>query len=283
MILLRKPVIELASSLALAAVLAEATAMCVRATDATAEAAASEAQIAVERLKSETDPTILTRRVWLETEWNSYRDGSDNVEETLGGLWAWRLTDNADWAVRLKLPYEWHVAGHDPGDSNDNGFGDIKVATGGAQRFSETLSAGGGLELRLPTAEDDLGDDVWKLQEFGTLAWNATRWLLFTPTFEYNQVVAEKRDADPWHILELFAPATFILPHKWSVTARYEARIDFEHDNYVAQSGKLYLSKAFQKVPISLTASIKKPFNTGYKDYQVNFVVTYFFQSYKPQ
>jgi hypothetical protein len=283
MTLLRKPVIELASSLALATGLSEATAMRVRAADATAEAAASEMQVAVERLKSVTDPTILKRSVWFETEWNSYRDGSDNLEETLGVLWAWRLTDNADWAVRLKLPYEWHFADHHPGDSNDNGFGDIKVATGGAHRFSKTLSAGGGLELRMPTAEDNLGADVWKLQEFGTLAWDATRWTLFTPTFEYNQVVAEEGDAGPRHILELFAPATVILPHKWSVTARYEARIDFEADNYVTQSGKLYLSKAFQKVPINLTASIKKPFNTGYKDYQVNFVVTYFFQSKKPQ
>jgi hypothetical protein len=283
MTLLPKPVIELGCDLALAAVLSEAAAMRVRAVDATAAAAPSAKQAAVERLKSDTDPTILMRRVWLETEWNSYRDGSDNVEETLGGLWAWRLTDNADWAVRLKLPYEWHFAGHDPGDSDEHGFGDIKVATGGAHRFSETLSAGGGLELRMPTAEDDLGDDVWKLQEFGTLAWDATRWLSLTPTFEYNQSVAEEDDASPQHNVELFAPATVILPHNWSVTARYEAKIDFEDDNYVTQSGKLYLSKAFQRVPISFTASIKKPFNTGNKDYQVNFMVTYFFQSKKPQ
>jgi hypothetical protein len=86
MTLLRKPVIELACGLALAVVLSEATAVRVRAADAPAEAAASEEQVAVERLKSVTDPTIFKRCVWLETEWNSYRDGSDNVEETLGGL-----------------------------------------------------------------------------------------------------------------------------------------------------------------------------------------------------
>ncbi len=246
--------------------------------EATGERVVSGEQIASERLKSESDPTMLKRRVWLETEWNSYRDGSDNLEETLGGLWAWRLTDNADWAVRLKLPYEWHFAGDDPGDSDDNGFGDIKVATGGAYRFSETVRAGGGLELRMPTAEDGLGDDVWKLQEFGTLAWDATRWLTLTPTFEYNHSVAEQSGASRQHYLELYAPATFILPHKWSVTARYEAKIDFEDDNYVTQSGKLYVSKAFQKVPISLTASIKKPFNNRNKDFQVNFVMTYSFR-----
>jgi hypothetical protein len=73
-------------------------------------------------------------------------------------------------------------------------------------------------------------------------------------------------------------PATFILPQRWSITTRYEARIDFEADNYVTQSGKLYLSKSFEKVPIHITASIKKPFNTANKDYQVNFVITWFLQ-----
>ncbi len=250
----------------------------IRAADATAEATASEEQVAGERLKSETDPTILKRRVWLETEWNSYRDGSDNWEETLGGLWAWRLTDNADWAVRLKLPYEWHFAGHNPGDSDDNGFGDIKAAIGGAVRFNESLRAGGGVELRMPTAEDDLGDDVWKLQEFGTLAWDATRWLSFTPTFEYNESVAEENDASPQHYVELFAPATVLLPHNWSVTARYEAKVDFEADNYVTQSGKLYLAKHFRDPALGFTISVKKPFNTANKDYQVNFAMTYFFR-----
>ncbi len=236
--MLRPRIIELAGGLVLAAVLLAGSEVRVRAVEVTTGATAPEALTAIEKLKSETDPTILKRRVWLETEWNSYRDGSDNVEETLGGLWAWRVTDNADWAVRLKLPYEWQFAGDDPGDSDDHGFGDIKVATGGAHRFSERLRAGGGLELRMPTAEDDLGDDVWKLQEFGTLAWDATHWLTLTPTFEYKHSLAEQSGASRQHYLEVYAPATFILPHKWSVTARYEAKIDFEDDNYVTQSGK---------------------------------------------
>ena len=233
-------------------------------------------EVALQDLKALQDPTIFKRRVWLDTEWNSYRDGSDNLEETLGGVWAWGFSDNLDWAVRLKLPYEWHFAGNDPGDSDDNGIGDIRVAIGPAYRFTKNLRIGGGLELRMPTAEDDLGDDVWKLQEFGTLAWDATEWLSFTPTFEYNESICEEHDASPQHNLELFFPVTFVLPHRWSITTRYEAKIDFEDDNYVTQSGKLYLSKQFEKIPIGLTASIKRPFNTQNKDYQVNFVITYF-------
>jgi len=252
-----------------------------RAAEANAEAIASEERTAVEQLKSETDPTILKRRAWLDTEWNHYRDGSDNLEETLGGLWAWRLNDKADWAVRLKLPYEWHFAGDNAGDSDENGIGDIKPAVGAAYRFNESLRVGGGLELRMPTAEKDLGDDVWKLQEFGTLAWDATRWLSFTPSFEYNESLAEEDGASPQHYVELYAPATVILPRRWSVTARYEAKIDFEDDNYVTQSGKLYLSKQLEKIPAGFTLSFKKPFNTANKEFQVNFVMTYFFQSQK--
>lgn len=238
----------------------------------------SKEQAAIQDLKSETDPTILKRKVWLETEWNSYRDGSDKIEETLGALWARRVTDDLDWGVRLKLMYDWYIAGDSDNGSDDCGIGDTKLATGLAYRVDPKWRIGGGVELRMPTAEDHLGDDVWKLQEFGTLAWDATKWLSFTPTVEYNHSVCEEDDTSPQHNLELYFPATFILPHRWSITTRYEAKIDFEDDNYVTQSGKLYLSKSFENIPVNFTASIKRPFNTGNKDYQVNFVVTYFFQ-----
>ena len=59
-------------------------------------------QTTSQELKALEDPTILLRRIWLETEWNKYRDGHNGVEETLGGLWAWRVSDNQDWAVRRR-------------------------------------------------------------------------------------------------------------------------------------------------------------------------------------
>ncbi len=54
-------------------------------------------------LKELNDPTILGRRVSFEHEWNRFEDGSNVFEDTLSGQWAWRLSANADWAVRLKL------------------------------------------------------------------------------------------------------------------------------------------------------------------------------------
>lgn len=241
-----------------------------------AQTSKTDSQVAVEQLKSEQDPTILKRRVWLETEWNSYRDGSDKLEETLGALWAWRITDDLDWGVRAKFMYDWYLAGDNSAASDDHGIGDTKLAAGLAYRINPKWRVGGGLELRMPTAEGDLGDDVWKLQEFATLAWDATDWLSFTPTIEYNESICEVGDGSPQHNVELYFPATLILPRNWSITARYEAKVDFEDDNYVTQSGKVYVSKRLKKIPLSFAASYKKPFNTGNKDYQVNFVATWF-------
>jgi hypothetical protein len=51
-------------------------------------------------VKESTDQvTILTRRVWFETEWNKFEDGSSIVEQTLGTLWAWRLSADQDWGA----------------------------------------------------------------------------------------------------------------------------------------------------------------------------------------
>jgi hypothetical protein len=231
-----------------------------------------------EELKELTDPTIVKRRAWLETEWNNYSDGSHDLEETLGGLWSWRIAEHQDWAVRLKMPYKWHVAGDSPGDSNENGWGDLQLATGTAFRLGERWRLGGGLELRMPTAQDDLGDDVWRLQEFGAVAWDATRWLTFSPSLEYNQSLAEVDDAPPQKYLEMYFPAIFLLPRDWSVSPRYELKVDFENGNYVTHSAKLLVAKQLDAVPLNVALSLKRSFDSGEKDFQVNLILTYYFR-----
>jgi hypothetical protein len=235
-------------------------------------------QTTTEELKSLQDPTILIRRIWLETEWNKYRDGHNGVEETLGGYWAWPVSANQDWAVRLKVPYEWRVAGDTSGDSDEQGLGDIKVATGTAYRLSETWRIGGGLELRTPSAADDLGDNVWGLQEFGAVAWDVTRWLTLSPSAEYNESLAEVHGAPPKHYLEMYFPAILLLPHRWSVIPQYQAKVDFENGNYVTHSAKLLVAKQLDSLPLGFALSIKKPFDGGAKEFQVNFIISYYFR-----
>jgi hypothetical protein len=238
-------------------------------------------QTTTKELRALTDPTILQRRFWLETEWDSYRGGTHGVEETLGGVWAWRLSTNLDFGVRLKLPYEWRMTGGPGSALEDQGLGDLKLGGVTAIKLSHTWRTAVGLELRMPTAADNLGGRDWRLQEYGAVAWDATRWLTVSPNFEYNESLAEVDNARPQHYLEVFFPATFVLPHHWSVTPRYEAKVDFERNNTLVQSLRLQVAKQFNKPPLGLALAIKKPFyngplENGVKEFQVNFIITYY-------
>ncbi len=232
-------------------------------------------------LKALVDPTILAQRIWLESEWNRFKDDSNTLEETLGGLWAWRLSVDQEWGVRLKVPFIMHFAGGTVRDSDEQALGDIKLATGTAFRLSDMWRAGGGIELRVPSGTDEtLSDNTWRLQEFGGVAWDATPWLTLSPTFEHNHSVAEQSGAKPQHFLELFFPATFLLPNEWAVTLKYETKFDFENDNARTHSAKLQVSKHLDELPLAFALSIKKPLeNDSEKDFQINFVSTYYLPS----
>ena len=236
------------------------------------------------RLRVITDPTVIGRRLWLETEWDEYKDGTRGVEETLGAVWAWSVSTNHDWAVRLKLPYEWRQVSGPRDTSTQDGLGDFKLALGGARRLSHSWRAAASLELRMPTAADNLGGGDWRLQEFGAVAWTLTRSFSLSPSFEYNQSLAEVDRARPQHYLEMFFPATVVLPRRWSLTARYEAKLDFERDNNLTQSVRLQVAKQLSRPPLGFSLAVKKPFDNGalagggLKEFQVNFMVTYFFR-----
>ena len=149
------------------------------------EAATGSDYVRAADLKEQNDPTILNRRVWMETEWNKFTDGTSIVEETLGSLWSWRVSENEDWAVRLKLPVKFRVGSDDPNVPDIGGLGDIKVATGTAWRLSKTTRAGLGLDLEMPTGRHELSDNAWRIQEFGAFGWDITPWLTFSPSMEY--------------------------------------------------------------------------------------------------
>lgn len=241
-------------------------------------AGTSSDQIPAAELKQQDDLTVLTRRVWLETEWNKFIDGTHLVEQTLGGLWAWRVSENQDWAVRLKLPAKFRVGSDVPSVSDIGGLGDVKLATGTAFRLTDTWRLGGGLDLEMPTGRHELSDNAWRIQEFVALGWDITPWLTFSPALEYNQSISEEGNAPPIHFLENFFPFTFILPHKWALTLGYENKVDFENDNYVTNRAKLAIAKELESMPLSFSLSAKRDFDSGEKEFQVNFVVTYFFR-----
>jgi hypothetical protein len=130
----------------------------------------------------------------------------------------------------------------------------------------------------MPTAADNLGDDVWGLQEFGAVAWDATPWLTLSPSVEYNESVAEVHGAPPKNYVEMYFPATFLLPHQWAVVPQYEAKVNFEDGNYVTHSVKLLVAKQLDSPPLGFALSIKRSFDGGEKEFQVNFILTYHFR-----
>jgi hypothetical protein len=246
--------------------------------EAAKEAGTSSDQVPAADLKELNDPTVLIRRVWLETEWNKFTDGASTVEETTGTLWAWRVSENQDWAVRLKLPVKFRVGSDDPNVPDIGGLGDVKVATGTAFRLSKTFRVAAALDLEMPTGRHDLSDNVWRFQEIGALGWDITPWLTFSPSFEYNESVAEEGTAQPLNFLETFFPFTIILPHKWAVIAGYENKMDFENDNYVTNRAKIAIAKELESIPLSFYLQAKRDFDSGEKEFQINFVVTCYFR-----
>jgi hypothetical protein len=230
----------------------------------------------VEELKAEEDPSILRPRAWLDSEWNSFRDSSTDFDVTVGRLWSWRLAASQDWALRFKLPLRTHQAGVEPGDSDKQGIGDVKLAVGTAVRLEESWRAGGGVEMRFPTATDDaLGANVWRPMLFGVVAWDITPTLTFSPSVEYNKSIREENGVAPQHYAEFFFPLTFIAG-RWSVTPRYEFKVDFANGDTVTDSVKLSASTRLEDRPLGLSFSVKRPLDRVDKKLQVNFVVTWY-------
>ena len=240
--------------------------------------ATADAREIADELKAIEDPSIFKRRVWVDTEWSSFKDSSDDGVLTFGGQWAWRASANQDWAVRLKVPLEFHVAGNGPGDSNEQGLGDLKLAAGTAFRLSDSLRTAAGLEMRFPTATDNLGANVWRPMLFGVVAWDVQPGVTFSPSAEYNKSIKELRGTAPQEFLELFFPVTFVVQRYWAVSPRYELKVDFANDNRLTHSGKLSVTKRLEDRPLAFTLSIKKSFDGGAKKFQLNFVATHYFQ-----
>jgi len=240
--------------------------------------ATADGQEIADELKALEDPSIFKRRVWLDTEWSSFKNSSDDVVLTFGGLWSWRASANQDRAVRIKVPVEFHRAGTAPGDSNEQGLGDVKLAAGTGFRLSDSLRTAAGLEMRFPTANDNLGANAWRPQLFGVVAWDVQPGVTFSPSAEYNKSIKELRGTAPQEFLELFFPVTFVLQRYWAVSPRYELKADFANDNRLTHTGKLSVTKRLEDQPLAFTLSIKKSFDGGEKKFQINFVATHYFQ-----
>jgi hypothetical protein len=98
--------------------------------DATAEAKPIER----EELEQNDSPTILRRRVWWENEYSDRHQGAWQSKLTLGGVYAFSLSPDHEWGVRLKLALVFanggRVAGvvRSRGDSNSTSWSYVPTA-----------------------------------------------------------------------------------------------------------------------------------------------------------
>jgi hypothetical protein len=235
-----------------------------------------------QQLKALTEQrTILQSSVWLDTEWDQFKHGAEKATWTPAGLWAWRVSDQQDWAVRLKVPFVYDRSDESSGHADIGGVGDIEVATGTAFRLSDRWRTGGGIELHTDTASNPaLGDSMWRLHSSWAVAHDVTNWLTLIPTAEYTHSIAEEHNAPPQRYLELSLPATFILPHDWSIGTRYKAKVDFENGDHWTHTVDVGVAKRLSNIPVVLSATLEKPLDGGNKKFQANFTMTYYFERY---
>lgn len=245
-----------------------------------AEQASGDSATAADQLKAITEKrTILQSSVWLDTEWDQFTHGTEEATWTLAGLWAWRVNDREDLAVRLKVPLVYNRIDESSGHADIGGLGNIEVGTGTALRLSNTWRTGGGIELHADTASNPaLGDSVWRLHSAWSVAHDVTSWLTLVPTAEYNHSIAEEHDVKPQRYLELSLPATIILPRDWSIGARYKTKIDFENGDRWDHTADVGVAKRLSSIPVVFSVTLEKTFDGSDKKFQVNFTTTYYFE-----
>jgi len=239
------------------------------------------ATTAADQLKALRDQTIVQSSTWLDTEWDHYKHGAEEVTWTLAELWAWHVRDQQDWAIRLKVPIVYNRSDEASGHAEIGGLGEIEIATGTAFRLNETWRTGGGIELHADTESNPaLGDSVWRLHFLWSVAHDVTNWLTLTPTAEYSHSIAEENNVAPQRYLELSLPVTFILPQDWSISMRYKAKVDFENGDHWTHTVDIGIAKRLPRIPFVFSATMEKDFNGGKKVFQVNFTITYYFEKH---
>ncbi len=118
---------------------------------------------------------------------------------------------------------------------------------------------------------------MWRLKPFWGVARDVTDWLTLTFNADYNHSIAEEHNAPPQRYIELSLPASFILPHAWSIATNYKAKVDFESGESWTHTVDVGVAKRLSNVPVVLSAILEKPLNGGNKKFQVNFTMTYYF------
>jgi hypothetical protein len=249
--------------------------------DILARAATPPDPTVADELKQLNDRTLLSTHLSLDTEWNQYKDGVERATWALNALWGGRVNDWQDWAIRFNLPVDYQTSGDGLDHHDVGGLGDLEVGVGSAFRLNDTWRTAGGVELHADTASDPtFAEDVWRLKWGWGVAHDFNNWFSASVSGDYNRSIAENDNVQPHSYLEMSLPVTFILPQRWSVSAKYRTIVDFNNGDRWTHTLTAGLAKRLSKLPIVLSASVQKPVSSSAKRFQIDFTIVYYFERY---
>lgn len=234
-----------------------------------------------DELKQLNDRTLLRSHLSLNSEWNQFKGGVEKASWTLNALWGGRVSDWQDWAFRLNLPVDYQNSRSESDHSNVGGLGDVELGVGTAFRLNDTFRTAGGIELHADTASDPtFAEDVWRLKWGWGVAHDFSEWFSASVSADYNRSIAEEDNVKAQSYLEMALPVTFILPQRWSMSAKYRTLIDFNDGGRWGHTVTAGIAKRLSKLPLVLSASVQKPLSSSAKRFQVDVAIVYYFERY---
>lgn len=166
------------------------------------------------------DPTLISRRLLTQFEHEDREAGASSSEWSWNARGAFLLQENLAFGLQLDAPWRWV----DRAAESASGFGDLEARAGVVGRFSERTRWGLLMNMKLPTASDDLlGDDLVELRPIAALRWEATTWLELGAGVEYSFTPRDE-GADRVSALELKVPVVMKLAEALSGSASYNPR-----------------------------------------------------------
>lgn len=166
------------------------------------------------------DPTLLSRRLLTEFEYEDHEDGKANAKWKWSLRWAVPLAKHLAFGLQMEAPLRWaEEAGED-----DAGFGDLETRAGLIGQWTEKSRWALGMNAKFPTASSDiLGDGLIELRPIAAVRWEATDRLELGANAEYNFTPRDEGD-DRVSALELKVPVVIKLAEKLSGFASYNPR-----------------------------------------------------------
>ena len=223
------------------------------------------------------DPTLLSRRILTEVEYQDLKDGEVRGKLQWNLRYAVTLDENVALGFLMNVPFAWAKAqGH-----RESGFGDLELRAGVLEEFAPAWRGGIGLNVKLPTARNDiLGDGIVELRPILALSWDATSRLNLGVNVEYNFTPRDEGSSSV-SALELRLPAAFEFSDRWSAFASYNPRWNFRDGDALRHRMELGLTRVFgshEDCALSIGVEIPLTRSNETIDWKCNVGFTWHFQ-----